>query len=130
MNSIHNPNCDGAHCRKESGEVRVLPIGSGGNLILCCACHAYEIAYRRERNAEVAAPYDCPAWDSLAVYPAMPAPVPFCGQATVPCQICGQQTPMLGTKLCDRCRELKVRIEADPHLAVRILNDLQAFEDS
>ena len=66
-----NSNCDGAHCAHSRGEVRVLPIGNGpyhGNLILCKSCHAHELDFRRERNAEVAAPFDLPAWESLEIY--------------------------------------------------------------
>jgi len=44
-----NLNCCGNHCREEHGEVRVYPLGSGGNLILCHACWAHENKYRRER---------------------------------------------------------------------------------
>ena len=40
---------------------------------------------------------------------------------TVACTVCGDQTRWLGTKLCDRCWELKNRIEQDPWLALRIL---------
>lgn len=47
-----NVNCCGSHCRSEDGEVRVYPLGSGGNLILCKACWAHENAYRAERNRE------------------------------------------------------------------------------
>jgi hypothetical protein len=39
----------------------------------------------------------------------------------VPCDICGDPTPMLATKRCDRCWELERRIERDPHLARKIL---------
>lgn len=42
-------------------------------------------------------------------------------QKTIPCRICGEQTPMLGTKLCDRCWELETRIHHDPELARKIL---------
>lgn len=38
---------------------------------------------------------------------------------TVPCRICTVPTPMLGTKLCDRCWELETRIHADLILARR-----------
>jgi hypothetical protein len=67
---IHNPNCDGSHCQSETGEVRVLPLGGGANLILCVACHAHEIAWRRERNRELSkdAAYALPAWAELEVY--------------------------------------------------------------
>lgn len=47
------------------------------------------------------------------------------GQETTECTLCGQETPMMGTKLCDRCWELKSRIEADPELAKKILNEVQ-----
>lgn len=40
---------------------------------------------------------------------------------TTPCDICGTPTSMLGTKLCDRCWELKTRITSDPEIARRIL---------
>lgn len=40
---------------------------------------------------------------------------------TVPCEICGDQTPMAGTKRCNRCWELERRILADPELANKIL---------
>ena len=36
------------------------------------------------------------------------------------CRICGHETAMLGTKLCDRCWELERRITADLELARRI----------
>jgi hypothetical protein len=39
----------------------------------------------------------------------------------VPCRICTQPTPMLGTKLCDRCYELETRVKRDPELAAQIL---------
>ena len=45
-------------------------------------------------------------------------------QKTVPCRICSTLTPMLGTKLCDRCWELDYRIESDVELAIKILNNL------
>ncbi len=35
--TMHNNYCDGDHCRAETGEVRVLPYGGEGNLILCRA---------------------------------------------------------------------------------------------
>lgn len=43
---------------------------------------------------------------------------------TIACHICGLQTPMLGTKLCDRCWELQSRIIANPHLAKKIISSL------
>lgn len=41
--------------------------------------------------------------------------------ATVPCRHCGKATMMLGTRECDRCHELSVRIERDPEIALAIL---------
>jgi len=40
---------------------------------------------------------------------------------TVPCKFCGDQTLMLGTKLCDRCWELRTRISRDIDLAKKIM---------
>jgi hypothetical protein len=45
---------------------------------------------------------------------------------TVSCAHCGTQTPMLGTKRCDRCWELEKRIERDPALAAKIVQYVQA----
>lgn len=66
---MHNPNCDGAGPHVVA-EVRVLPYDGDGNLILCRACFAREIAWRIGRNLELApaARYDLPSWDSLEVY--------------------------------------------------------------
>lgn len=41
---------------------------------------------------------------------------------TVLCQICSNDTPSLGTKLCDRCWELETRIQADPLIALKIIH--------
>lgn len=49
---------------------------------------------------------------------------------TTPCTICGRETPMLGTKLCDRCWELSSRIKADPDLARKILADLDKNKET
>ena len=48
---MENNNCDGAGPHTE-GEVRVYPLGSGGNLILCLSCWARENRYRYERGQE------------------------------------------------------------------------------
>jgi hypothetical protein len=45
-------------------------------------------------------------------------------QETTACKYCGEQTSMLGTKLCDPCWELGWRIEAAPELALEILTKL------
>ena len=65
-----NPNCDGGYCTREAGEVRRLPTGGNSAAILCRSCYEYEIAYRRERNKELAkdCAFDLPAWDSLKTY--------------------------------------------------------------
>ena len=59
----NNPNCDGSHCREETGEVRVYPIGAGGNLILCLACWAHENIYNFNRGVETRCPENFPQHD-------------------------------------------------------------------
>jgi hypothetical protein len=68
----HNPRCDGAKCKHNSGEVRVLPEGQDSNSILCRACYDDAMRYRRERNQELAAAntgssFELPSWGSLKV---------------------------------------------------------------
>ena len=65
-----NPNCDGNHCSSEQGQVRVLPYSGDGNLILCQACYHYEMAWRKDRNKELAswAAFKLPAWSNLKIY--------------------------------------------------------------
>jgi hypothetical protein len=67
---IHNPNCDGSHCRSEAGEVRTYPLGGGANLILCMSCWAHENRYRFERGAETQRTEDWPQlnWNAASVY--------------------------------------------------------------
>jgi hypothetical protein len=67
----HNNNCDGAHCTSEQGEVRVYPIGSGGNLILCHSCFAHENRYNFGRGAETKHPEWFPQvnWANAKPYP-------------------------------------------------------------
>jgi hypothetical protein len=48
-------------------------------------------------------------------------------QETCPCRLCTKPTPMLGTKLCDRCWELERRIECDRELALKILGTKTLF---
>ena len=55
-----NWNCDGDHCTDPYSEVRVYPLGSGGNLILCQACAAHENAYRYQRGKDTGRPQDWP----------------------------------------------------------------------
>lgn len=76
MTTIHlesafsNPNCDGSNCQSKQGQVRLLPYGGGGNLILCQACFHFEMVYRRQRNKELSK--DCQfkiqEWKDLEVY--------------------------------------------------------------
>jgi len=71
MSTKHkNWNCDGDHCTDPNGEVRVFPLGAGGNLILCAACFRHENAYRRQRATETRRPEDFPqhVWAECEVY--------------------------------------------------------------
>ena len=43
---------------------------------------------------------------------------------TIPCRLCQTPTTMLDTKLCDRCRELESRMQADPEITYAILQHL------
>ena len=68
-----NPNCCGGVCTCDTGEVRVLPIGSDPNhgiLTLCRDCYMHEMNYRRERNKKLGKDfqYKLPSWESLEVY--------------------------------------------------------------
>jgi hypothetical protein len=45
------------------------------------------------------------------------------GQELIKCRLCGGNTTMLGTKLCDRCWELETRIQSDMELAEKILRN-------
>ncbi len=47
---------------------------------------------------------------------------------TVPCELCGTPTRMLGTKRCDPCREVERAVQGNPELARRVLAALD--EDS
>ena len=40
--------------------------------------------------------------------------------AYVHCGLCGEPTPMLGTRRCNRCWELERRVHADPALACKV----------
>jgi hypothetical protein len=63
MTKIHNNNCDGARCTSPNGEVRVYPLGGGGNLILCQSCWAHENQYRFNRGKETGEPSNFPQQD-------------------------------------------------------------------
>lgn len=51
------------------------------------------------------------------------------GRELIPCRLCDELTAMLGTKLCDRCYELKSRISQDPALARKILTQLDPLDN-
>ena len=66
---MNNNNCDGSGpC--DMGEVRVLPTGGDSNAILCRLCFNREIAFRQDRNRDLAK--DCrfqlPEWSTLKAY--------------------------------------------------------------
>lgn len=67
---IQNANCDGDHCSRPDGEIRVLPTGGGGNALLCVSCFGSEMEFRRGRNTELGEneKFDLPAWYDLKVY--------------------------------------------------------------
>ena len=62
-------NCDGSGPH-EPGDVRVLPTGGDGNMILCRNCYEREIRYRVDRNRELGdfAKFALPAWEALKIY--------------------------------------------------------------
>lgn len=45
---------------------------------------------------------------------------------TVPCRLCGVDTPMIGTRLCNRCWELESRISLNLKIAERIIFSIKA----
>jgi hypothetical protein len=61
--SVKNWNCDNDKCRYPDGEVRLYPIGGGGNMILCRTCWAWENQYRHYRGIETKRPIDWPELD-------------------------------------------------------------------
>lgn len=62
--------CCGSGPHGGPDEVRVYPLGSGGNLILCQLCFAHENRYRFERGRETGAPENWPqvSWGTAKVY--------------------------------------------------------------
>jgi hypothetical protein len=64
---MKNPNCDNIHCTKANGEVRLLPTGGDGNMIVCRSCYEHEMAFRRSFSKRGVKP-DLPSWESLKVY--------------------------------------------------------------
>ena len=62
-------NCDGSGPHTD-GDVRVMPTGGDGNLILCLRCWMRENAWRAERNRELGkdAWFDLVEWQNAKVY--------------------------------------------------------------
>jgi hypothetical protein len=61
--------CDQGHDTKE--EIRSLPIGGSGNVLLCKKHFLLEMKYRREMVADgvwTAENTDFPEWESLKIY--------------------------------------------------------------
>ena len=44
---------------------------------------------------------------------------------TIPCKWCGEQTPMLDTKTCNKCWELETRILANINLTKKMISALE-----
>lgn len=67
---MHNPMCDGNHCRHETGPVKFYPTGGGGGMIYCVACWFHENDYRRRRGIETKNPEGWPqlSWDTAEEY--------------------------------------------------------------
>ena len=66
MNLNH---CDGGHAT--TSEVRLLPTGGGGNLIVCRIHYGREMIYRRKLIRDKHATLDnveLPEWESLKIY--------------------------------------------------------------
>lgn len=58
--------CDHGH---EADEVRLLPSGEEGNMIVCREHYTQEIMFRRERNKRFGyRVFECPKWDDLKIY--------------------------------------------------------------
>lgn len=70
MNPRKNWYCDKDKCTDPNGEVRVYPIGGGGNMILCHACWTDENRYRFNRGKETKQPENWPQldWAKAEVY--------------------------------------------------------------
>lgn len=65
---IRPNSCDHGH--QTSQEVRLLPLGAGGNVIICLDHFCDEITFRRERNRNLdkECQFDLPAWEDLVIY--------------------------------------------------------------
>ena len=67
---MQNPNCDGSGPCSKNPEVRVLPYGGDGNLIVCKKCYYREMEFRFLRNEELSkdCQFELPTWDDLKIY--------------------------------------------------------------
>ena len=65
-----HPYCDGSGPHSADRVARVLPTGGDSNAILCLRCFAKELAWRQERNGDLAPEcrFELPTWDALKVY--------------------------------------------------------------
>lgn len=63
-----NPMCCGGTCLHSHGPVKVYPLGSGANLILCRACWHHENEYRRQRG-DNRADWPIHNWNDAEEYP-------------------------------------------------------------
>lgn len=62
-------NCDGSGPHT-NGEVRLLPTGGDGNLILCRSCWHRELEFRKQRNRMLGdfAQFTLPVWEDGKIY--------------------------------------------------------------
>lgn len=62
--------CDGPGPHSTKKEVRLLPTGGGGHVIVCHQCYVKEMAYRRSHNQRLSTSlqYPLPPWESLMVF--------------------------------------------------------------
>jgi len=67
---MKNPNCDNEHCKKPNSEIRILPTGGDSNALLCYSCYLHEIAFRKERNKDLAddCKFKLTPWEDLRIY--------------------------------------------------------------
>ena len=67
-----NPNCDGANCSSDTGDVRLYPLGAEplrGNMILCISCWAHENAFRLDRDYDQHDDWPLHDWNDAKPYP-------------------------------------------------------------
>lgn len=57
--------CDHGH--QTCDEIRSLPIGGGGNVLVCKKHYNKEMEFRRERIS-CGIPFDLPSWEKLTLY--------------------------------------------------------------